>query len=544
MVDESVYSYHTFTLPFVWKGSKAAQSDLVHIARCFDKSSSWVDVNLRDGLTTGKTIQIQSMDEAHLFYKEYQYFSPHVRNALYGVDNSVVRVYTFMPETVRNQAHYYIEKSGTTYDLLVSAINLKIYNTGIGLFIMECENHGKDAGGNPQNTLAAVKNINEYGRRINLPLIPTAEESFSPCADKLTVEVNGIKYETDFQRFANSISDTADILQRHSMSYIARFIKEILSSGCEYQFTTDDERAAREENALLIYPALDDRMFVNCYVRDPQAANEIASKTKTGGYAFLENDKLSKSLYEFVFIDPDDNCSCMSGQMRKELLERHVYQRWLDYCSVYAIAAQSFVYLTNSSESHLLNSFLTQYMRMSSLALVQRASLMLFERELADITVESATKTSRKMKRGTIVKIMDIRERFIAYQSQLGFTEISSQEQAIELWDMLRDSFQIQKQTDAFSKRMDDLQDAANTSLSFSINVIGLVFTAFTAIGIISNLLSISPDEYGMYFWDCFGVDAKATVLGMPLKTAYIVLHIVVYLLAFLVIKLLYRRRK
>ena len=66
-----------------------------------------------------------------------------------------------------------------------------LFNTGIGIFMLECENHGlaKD-GKTSQANIESVKAITEYGRRINLPLLPVPdpERYFSLCADSFDFE--------------------------------------------------------------------------------------------------------------------------------------------------------------------------------------------------------------------------------------------------------------------------------------------------------------------------------------------------------------------
>ena len=46
------------------------------------------------------------------------------------------------PEIVKNKAHYCIRKGGDEYDLLLSSMQIRIFNSEVGLFIMEGENRG------------------------------------------------------------------------------------------------------------------------------------------------------------------------------------------------------------------------------------------------------------------------------------------------------------------------------------------------------------------------------------------------------------------
>lgn len=80
-------------------------------------------------------VGIRNDKDKLLFYKEYQYFHPHVRRALYGFGSGIVHNFEFMPDAINNKAHYIIEKNAETSVLRFNAVKLKIYNTGIAILI-------------------------------------------------------------------------------------------------------------------------------------------------------------------------------------------------------------------------------------------------------------------------------------------------------------------------------------------------------------------------------------------------------------------------
>ena len=538
-----IYSYHTFILPVILSGTGKAIHSFDQITKCFDQNLYWKITDPKDKNGFSEDEDFRS------YYNEYQYFYPQVRNALYGNDGSVVKTYSFAKDKVHEKAHYYITKKDRTYDLLINAIRLKVYNTGVALFIMECENHGKDKFGNSQNTFADVKNINDYGRRISLPYISYSSE-YSSCADRLEVSIPDLSgsFVADFKGFIEKVCKSEHPEEFINLNHLCDFVKNIINYGGSYIFTSNHERV-NQKNVFQIRLALDDRMFVACLVEDKKKTNKMLfgeeSKTKFDSekdkdgkdtqlfyerqYAYETDEKLSRSLYEFIFVDPDDNCTCQSGSMRKDLLEKHVYKRWLDFGSIYAFAAQSIVLLFNGNAQHLIGSFLTIYERIACLCLVQRASIMEFQKELALLSVQIHDK-GNKMRVSTVTRLMDLQERFAAFESQICFTEISSQEQAIDIYEAMTEFFFIDDEMENIKSQLDVLNEAADTYLDFGFNKVGYIFTFVGALyGVLSlgAVESLFPDGMKLGIaWGFIGGSLAATIL------------------VWVIIALIYRRRR
>ena len=500
----NIFSYHTFILPVVMSGTGKAIHSFDQLTKCFDRNFYWKNTDPKDKNSFPESEDFRS------FYNEYQYFYPQVRNALYGNDGSIVKSYAFAEENVHEKAHYYITRSGKTYDLLINAIRLKIYNTGVALFIMECENHGKDKFGNDQTSFDDIKNINDYGRRITLPFIPD-NPAFSVCADKLEVSIPelGVSFSSDFKDFIERVNESKTPVDLINLNHLCDFIKNIINYGGDYCFSTNGEKDA-PKNAFHIRLALDDRMFVACVALNGEEAGKMLAvkekletdekKTETAekeaeekpfyewSYAYETDEKLSKSLYEFIFIDPANDCTCQSGAMRKALLDEHVYKRWLDYGTIYGFAAQSIVLLFNGQFKPLINSFLTIYEKIACLCLVQRASIVEFQKELANLSIQIHDKGNR-MKVSTVTLLMDLQERFAAFESQICFTEVSCQEQAIDIYEAMTKFFFIDDEMANIKSQLDVLNEAANTYLDFGFNRVGYIFTL---VGAIFGVLGVS----------------------------------------------------
>ncbi|MBE6686186.1 MAG: hypothetical protein E7591_03045 [Ruminococcaceae bacterium] len=526
-----IYSYHTFILPFIWNVEGISSRDVNAFPKCFENNPNWISTNLEEAHRIGDNGNIISDEDASLLYAEYQYFNPAARNAIYGFDSEIVHNYCFNPKFVRNKGRYIIEKKGIKYVLMVNAIRLKIYNTGVALFILECENLSSPEFAY-QNNMSAVKNINDYGRRISLPFIPE-DPDISVCADSLTLEIDGVGSFTENMRsFIEATRKKKDIFDKVSLTHMSDFVKKILEYGGDYSFSSNYSKALQNKKTFYIYPALDDRMFTFCVVCNGEAVAHYTRTAKNGKYMFETDDNMSMDLYEFAFVDPAGECSCRDFKMRSDLLEKHIYRRWLSYGTLFTVVNHSF--MTVSSFKPTCNSALTQYFQICCLSLAQRASIINFQREATALsrTIEKQGKTIRVK---LITRILDLQERFIAFQNQLCFTEISSQEQAIDLYAMIKKAFFIEKESDALANHLENLYNAANTNIDFSLNKYG---TAIAILAILMSLISFCADFSG--FTSLF---IKDGLKGLPLLWAILGFGCVAAALASLSL-LIYKRRK
>ncbi len=543
-IEDDVYSYHTFFLPLIWKGCSKEQENMASFAEIFEKNdNNWEDQNIGNMIHEEQScppwykrvfapicpkdrkrnennqqlparFQNETSETAYSFYKEYAYFYPHVRRALYGEDNSIVRNFAFKPgkQSIQNRAKYILTKGSKKYTLIVNSINMMIFHTGVALFIMECENHGGENGS--QCNLAAVKAINEYGRRINWPFIPAPNNSsedsnyFSLCADIQELLLpGGESFAHNYLAEAKAISETTDdmakakkILKTSSMTYISSMIRKILETGTKYHFTSHSGR--KKENTIYIYPALDDRMFVASYIIDNNKVDTFLNDSRTENQEacsqhiddeyslpYMKDPEIQKSLYELLFLDLNHECSCQSSDMRKQLLQEHIYKRWLDYGSITGISAQALVTIAQNPPKHVIESFLVIYNRMIAMGLAQRASLTLFETELSAVSSNCMNHNFKKMKRSSITRIITLRQKFIIYQSHLGFSDITSEEQGIEYWDLIKTHFRIDQSTDSLSRRLEALHEAADTDMNYGLNVLAIILGILAVIDIVNALM-------------------------------------------------------
>ncbi|MBQ7792516.1 MAG: hypothetical protein IJ367_03375, partial [Clostridia bacterium] len=239
------YSYHTFYFPFVW--DHAGKIDYEEYLKTLELGN-WKNISVKDFS--------EIRGNAVADYAAIQYYTDAARKSVFGWKSDFMRCYQY--DSNGSSSIYHIEKSETTWELSITRIQLKIYNTGIGILCFETANH-------TAKTLTDVKAINEYGRRIYPPYFGV--NGCERCADKLGICI-GEK---------SIVSDISTRIPTSEQDCIPEFILELLPKNFPIQ------------------PAIDDRMFVACLVNDAKAYEKLM--------AFETDSKASESLYELIFVD-------------------------------------------------------------------------------------------------------------------------------------------------------------------------------------------------------------------------------------------------
>lgn len=466
-MSDEVYSYHTFLAPFIWQIGKNKNESFSKFCENFEgQNSKWERNSVCDLSKDSET--------ARENYAALQYFCPSIHDSIFDMgknstENKILHAYSL--KKFQNKASYIIEKekkkdNELRYTLSVNDIKLKIYNTGIAILVFECENRN-------HSSFEDVKNINDYGRRISLPFIPEKTDESSICADTLSLrwEENGQIQErkADFRSFIADNQKQQNINTLKSKN--AEFVCKVLNyDRTENLFTTEENC---KENEYFIKLALDDRMYVLSMIEDNNLKEAYLRKNDNSKmYVFEEDENLSKALYEYVFVDPDGWCSCQDDTMRSELLKKHLDRRWFNSGSLYGASQRSLVAFTTENKegnkNHVVNSFLTKYMQIACLAVACYATLAKFEEEIATISTQETSSKKNK-------EVLDIRERFLKYQSQLGGNNITFQEQGIELSEMVRSALGLKQSEETISKRLDALFSAADYGMTFNFNKIGWI---------------------------------------------------------------------
>lgn len=468
--DKLPYSYHSFLFPFLWNISGEVKlEEFNRVIGKHWKEEKWEKYVHKNARQSGI-----SDDEWKIKYAAYQYFTPAAQDILFntsGKGNVHLYEYDFGEDAA---AAYVIEKYEeskkegcvrNTYTLKLTGVRLKVYDTGIAILIIEGENHD-------HRSLDAVNAINEHGRRVNLPFIPVPQGS-PLCADSISITVNGKAVSTEnFEGFIKKLHEDPEN-QNVSWDFIAKPIQYLIDGDGENEGNmriTTQKRSG--EKYFQIRPCIDDRMFVCCLVRDKRFSKQLKGfDNERHAYHYLTGcdssepriRELSDALYKLISVEK--SITCNSAVMKKALLQKNVYDRWIDYGTIHGMCQHSVICVTGE-ESYLqyavINPFLSQIVEMATLTVVQRShQLLLFDR-ISDISEKF--RNEAEMDDEQLGQIEKLQKLYVKCQNQILLPQVTVQEQGVELYDMMQERLMIANNARTMDEQMNNLRDVSTMS--------------------------------------------------------------------------------
>lgn len=438
-----MYSYHIFYFPFKWakkdvtEGTMTQLTDFSQIR--FLNNGKWVrpavaESQENDGNKTDKNNV--SLD-AQVLYNEKNYYFRFVHDVLYdsgdGNDNLVMHFERKEPQ--EKDVRYLIKVSGREkpYSLKVDAININLYKTGVGLMSFYLRNDDES-----QCDTRDILNINQYGRRI---LPPFWSEVNAEKRQELSeyLEISGLDTEISKEDFKSYKVDEPWT----ATSMLDSLLKDL----------TDN---------LTLTPVIDDRMFVMSLYKN----DDMSRLSLRAADAYCNpSSPFSEFWYKYLFVDTGWP-TCQNDGMMRDLLRSHTYLRWQKWNSLYGVSRYSFVYLTNSGvPSYLVDYFMTTYARMMEIALVQRASVLCFSNEVTTLT---------KRRNWTLEKLSEhvdsLNEEYIRFINRMYFNELTSQDQGVELYGLIRQNLDIDSYVEELKDEIEKLHDTISFKVERSRN--------------------------------------------------------------------------
>jgi hypothetical protein len=366
---------------------------------------------------------------------EYQKFE--VKNSLDY--NEIVYFHDFVKDSLFNTAEtfkegatsYYFEKKiddknfrlkikgKDIYNLTLEGINLRLFDTGVGILSFEVENYN-------YHQVEDILKINDYGRRVYPQF----------------VGVNSFAEETKgaFLPDYITVNGTTELFcRKYEKIEIARYIQEVLGL---HTFTTNQEI----KNKNYIQPIIDDRMFVLCWYGD----NEFSR--------CLKQDIEHKNWYKYVFID-GKGITVQDNEMHKKFIEEATYKRWKTSGTFYGITRYSFICLSEQSDFTRnilpLPHIKTMYFQMVTLLLVQRASILRFSDEITAIS------DVRGEDSPSVDNISILYKHYLRFVNKLYFKEVTAQDQGIELYDKAIEVMNIKRDIEDLRQEIGSLNSYA-----------------------------------------------------------------------------------
>lgn len=408
-------------------------------------------------------------------YNEFAYFHDFARDTLFNSRNFEENAtsYYFNKTIVKDDIFKITIKDDKCYRLNLTGISLRIFDTGVGVLSIELENR-EDS----QKELDDILKINEFGRRVYPQFLSTeggttltdkTKKTF--LADKIEITINSKKFFENF--YYNTVPKNIKI---------ADYILDLLGRNT---FTSQWSDIGKN----VIQPSIDDRMFTLCW---------------------YGNDKLSKALqnykykteddwYRYVFID-GKNTTVQSPQMKKKLLKKATYDRWMGYGTLYGMSRYSFVCLSASFSTlekekaeFITDHIGTMYYQMFTLLLAQRASILRFSDEVTSLSdIDENTLNNQ---------ISNLYKNYIRFVNKLYFREITPQDQGLEIYNQAREILRIDSDIKDLDNEIDELhryasmlEDNLRTKKMDKLSMIGYLFLPPTLIAGIFGM-NVFPSE-------------------------------------------------
>lgn len=429
-------SVHIFAWPFRFETTKKSLEKKI-------KRAGWTKRSIKNILNFDN--QKANDQEVADSFMLHQYLSQSAKDIF--IYNDICSIYDFPFETEKSY-EYYIKKENKEYHLPIAAIQLHIYDYGVGILFMQVYNQA-------YYDIADIKWINDYGRRVSLPYL---DKEKLLCADKLGILLDGdLVQKTDFKKAS------VEYLNRQNADTAlkqAEFLYDLLNCNLHHTRTND----------ISVIPHTDDRMFVCTLIRNA----ELSEKVKKCS----EHEEI---LYSILFVDPTD-ATCQNKEMRSQLFSNAVYLRWSDYGTLYGATAYSLCCITTDDkmiDKSVVRPFLVEYSYFVSLVLAQRISIISFtaltgkviarfnkNRWIAGIGFFKSRKLSR------------IQKKYIDFKNRLLILEASTQEQGIEIYQLLQRQLLVKDEQEILDGKLQSLYEVANISIGNRLAILGLILAA------------------------------------------------------------------
>lgn len=456
---EELYSYHTFMLPFTFKGS-------------FDKKQNW-------------DYKQFTIDEQKA-YNEYIYFYKHVQDALYN--NSEEE----NPKCISNYYEYYKQNGTYTinckkgdFTLELDGISLRIFNTNVAILAFNLKN-------TEYPELESILAINDFGRRLYPQFL--GEKYTSDTKNAILANCISLQFKDEepiSENFSNF--DKLDFKNLETIPLLPKFIKKLIGENFE--------------NVDKIRPIIDDRMFVISWYGDNTFSESLRNED------YLYNPKW----YEYVFVD-GNGITINSSKMQTNLITQSTYDRWMDNpygCTLYGVSRYSFVAVTNKSDfakGVIVPHMQTMYFQMFTLLLAYRATIIKFADDIQDATTDDE-KVSQKTK--------EVYSKYLKFLNKLYFKEITAQDQGIELYNQAMKVMDIEKYMNDLDNEINELHNYTNmieeekrTNLMDKISKLGSYLLAPALVTGFFGMNIISFEEISQACPWCFGVGAITIIIG------------------------------
>ncbi|MGQ7372785.1 hypothetical protein ACTGW9_01260 [Streptococcus suis] len=370
-------------------------------------------------------------------------------------------------------------------------IGFDVDTTKTGFLIIAADNYQHE-------DLESIRAINQYGRRIYDPfLIPCLPGRESP--QDIVLSSQPLK---EYFCLAPVVKDDFTAGKVRVKTAIEKLFYSFF--GRETHLFRQGFKEKTNDRFLEINRILDDRMFVlSDYQLEEADFDELSLGIREKSdplfkklcRKYEENGQLEeeerwlklvynqqKRLYSYIYIDNGDSTS-QSPMSIGPLLQKSIYDRWVDYGTLYGITQHSMLMVTKGVPDYLLAYFYSEYLEMILFVLTQRVRILSFSSDAGE---------RAKMNESSEF-ILRLQKRYVIFKNQFLLPELSSQEQAVDLYRMMQENFFILSQKEILDDQITSLYEISQAESiaeekkrdeKLNMTVLALtVFTLFTALG-------------------------------------------------------------
>lgn len=437
-------------------------------------------------------------------YNELVYYHAHVTNNIIGlqgegepdcftVSQNKATLYFELKQVASDTDFYSIHiaygpaGTPTNYHLNLTGISLHVFTSGVAILTYTMENWEY---GNPVDIL----HINQFGRRIYPPFLGVPDGLQATKKDTLAdrIEISIAAYPTtdklteDFERYndlkINKIETHEHDGKKYHYNTVVQFpaIVTNLFPPSNFSFKASDEASGNKISFRLL---TSDRMFFQCWYGNNNISKAVRAEMAlyNGGHSFAFAH--CAFWYAFLYGDRAENhLSIANKYLMEEQLVKNTYTRWAAYGTLYGFSKDSFVCI--SEDKHTFTAIdlslhmQTMYYEMAVLCLAQRASVLRFSGEVAELT-----DLGKQWDNNISKRIQGLNLNYIEFINKIYYREITPEIQGIEIYQHFQKAMNIDRDVHdlqaelselhnfAMMKRQDDQADK-----STKLNIIATIF--------------------------------------------------------------------
>lgn len=167
-------------------------------------------------------------------------------------------------------------------------------------------------------------------------------------------------------------------------------------------------------------------------------------------------------------------------------LNSAIYKRWLgkrgEDITLWGITHNSFMGITSVDADYLVEiPFLYLYTEMLALCISQRASILRFDYIASELS-SGFEKKGRNLRARKIRELIVLQEKYIAFLNQFMNCEITSQEQGIEIYNMLQEKTGIEKALSHLSEEIRVMYEEAGVIQNYNLGRYGALVAVIALI--------------------------------------------------------------